>query len=140
MSFYFFVSLAMTFSEAETEVNKEIASIVAAQNGNTLDLGVTSRSDKPPEERPITATGEVTSRPETSGGNVPAEPPKEKPKPENKPVKGSLRGANMPMITELGKMFIMYKRIHGRMCSLQFAVLEIISKFRFYKIKRILAN
>ena len=111
MSFCFFVSLAMTFSEAETKVNKEMASIAAAQNVNALDPGVTSRSDKPPEERPTTAAGEVTSRPETSGGNVPAEAPKEKPKPENKPVKGSLRGANMPMITELGKMFMIYNII-----------------------------
>ena len=111
MSFCFFVSLAMTFSEAETKVNKEMASIAAAQNFNALDPGVTSRSDKPPEERPTTAAGEGTSRPETSGGNVPAEAPKEKPKPENKPVKGSLRGANMPMITELGKMFMIYNII-----------------------------
>ena len=136
MSFCFFVSVAMTFSEAETKVNKEIASIAAAQNGNAVDPGVTSRSDKPPEERPATAIGEVTSRPETSGGNVPAEAPKEKPKPENKPVKGSLRGANMPMITELGKMFMMYNIITASpfksfykqvftlecvLCSLQFS-------------------
>lgn len=135
MSFCFFVSLAMTFSEAETKVNKEMASIAAAQNVNALDPGVTSRSDKPPEERPTTAAGEVTSRPETSGGNVPAEAPKEKPKPANKPVKGSLRGANMPMITELGKMFMIYniikassfKSFYGQVfttecvfCSLQF--------------------
>ena len=135
MSFCFFVSLAMTFIEAETKVNKEMASIAAAQNVNALDPGVTSRSDKPPEERPTTAAGEVTSRPETSGGNVPAEAPKEKPKPENKPVKGSLRGANMPMITELGKMFMIYniikassfKSFYGQVftaecvfCSLQF--------------------
>lgn len=135
MSFCFFVSLAMTFSEAETKVNKEMASIAAAQNVNALDPGVTSRSDKPPEERPTTAAGEVTSRPETSGGNVPAEAPKEKPKSENKPVKGSLRGANMPMITELGKMFMIYniikassfKSFYGQVftaecvfCSLQF--------------------
>ena len=135
MSFCFFVSLAMTFSEAETKVNKEMASIAAAQNVNALDPGVTSRSDKPPEERPTTAAGEVTSRPETSGGNVSAEAPKEKPKPENKPVKGSLRGANMPMITELGKMFMIYniikassfKSFYGQVftaecvfCSLQF--------------------
>lgn len=113
MSFCFFVSLAMTFSEAETKVNKEMASIAAAQNVNALDPGVTSRSDKPQEERPTTAAGEVTSRPETSGGNVPAEAPKEKPKPENKPVKGSLRGANMPMITELGKMFMIYNIINA---------------------------
>ena len=113
MSFCFFVSLAMTFSEAETKVNKEMASIAAAQNVNALDSGVTSRSDKPPEERPTTAAGEVTSRPETSGGNVPAEAPKEKPKPANKPVKGSLRGANMPMITELGKMFMIYNIINA---------------------------
>lgn len=135
MSFCFFVSLAMTFSEAETKVNKEMASIAAAQNFNALDPGVTSRSDRPPEERPTTAAGEVTSRPETSGGNVPAEAPKEKPKSENKPVKGSLRGANMPMITELGKMFMIYniikassfKSFYGQVftaecvfCSLQF--------------------
>lgn len=135
MSFCFFVSLAMTFSEAETKVNKEMASIAAAQNVNALDPGVTSRSDKPPEERPTTAAGEVTSRPETSGGNVPAEAPKEKSKPANKPVKGSLRGANMPMITELGKMFMIYniikassfKSFYGQVftaecvfCSLQF--------------------